>query len=68
MTDTDRSFPGGNGNSQADTVQNNTHELLVSTKKGEDRNNHRFANVTNEMSLVPGAPPWLIYSAPNYKN
>lgn len=61
----------GCNNFQSGTNQNQTNKSLGGTnltKEGEDRHYHRFAGVTSEMLLVPGVPPWLIYSARNYRN
>ncbi|OPX86727.1 MAG: hypothetical protein A4E53_02759 [Pelotomaculum sp. PtaB.Bin104] len=75
MTDTawsslDKLSCGGNS-SQNGTVQRRSQEFSGSNKlaeKGEDRHKHRYTGVTSEMTLIPGAPPWLIYSSPNYRN
>lgn len=69
----DRSFLDkvrSNNRPQTGTVQSYTHKFLGSTNltgEGNDRYNHRFGGATDEMTLIPGAPPWLIYSASNYR-
>lgn len=72
MTGANKSFldqvSGDHNGSQTGTVQNHKHEFLGTkwAKEGDYMRNHRFSGVTSETTLIPGAPPWLIYSSSNY--